>query len=353
MEIVFRQRGLLQMITRARRSREGLFSLLAMGQTPRTHAFLVRVVSQCLSEAVDTIFGEVALLVPVTEPARRQVWFAALALLQTDGRLFWFKRDQVKRDELIAVLLSASNERILKTIRPEGPPRHYLSAITKLGDSARNASTYAMLWKWMKRFPGAARTLAQRAHAGTLTDSLIYIVSALQPSSEASLRDALRAADRFEDREAFESFLRLYEPLMQRRGVEHDDVKALAMGVAPHVITDSLLKRIAFPNPVLNEPFRYANNWLELKDLGDFYQNCLRSRGWVERARGGTVQIYQLKEEGTDIVLALIREDTGWRLSEAKLVGNRALPRALRERLISMLLAQGVHTGSCADVVLN
>ena len=251
MEIFFRQRGLLKLITRARRSREDLFSLLAMGQAPRANGFLVRVVSKCLSEAVDTIFGEVALLVPVTEPARRQVWFAALALLETDGRLFWFKRDQVKRDELIAVLLSTSNERILKTIRPEGPPRHYLSAITRLGDSARNASTYAILWKWMKRFPGAARTLAQRAHAGTLTDSLIEIVSALQPSSDVSLREALRAADRFADRQAFESFRSLYEALMQRRGVEDEDIRALAMGVGPDVISDALLTRIAFPPPVL------------------------------------------------------------------------------------------------------
>jgi hypothetical protein len=113
-----------------------------MAQTPRNDKFLVRCVAQSLSEPVETIFSDLALLVAVTEPSRRQVWFAALALLETDGRL----RDQVKHDELIAVLLSASNERILKMVRSEAPPRHYLSAITRLGNSARTAQTYALLW---------------------------------------------------------------------------------------------------------------------------------------------------------------------------------------------------------------
>lgn len=352
MEVFFRQRHLMQMITRARRSREDLFSLLAMGQTPRANGFLVSVVSQCLSEAVDTIFGEVALLVPVTEPARRQVWFAALALLETDGRLFWFKRDQVKRDELIAVLLSASNERILKMVRSEAPPRHYLSAITRLGNSARTAQTYALLWTLMKRFPGAARTLAQRVHAGRMCEKTLCILSSLRPSSDAGVRNALCVADRFEDRPSFERFLALYETLKPRRGLDDEDIKSLARGVGPEAITDALFKQIAFPAPVLKEPFLYANNWISLTNLGEYYHNCLRSRVWVERARNGEVQIYQYRETGTDVVLSLIREDTVWRLSEAKLEGNRALPHALRERLDQLLSDQGVYTVSCVDVRL-
>jgi hypothetical protein len=120
--------------------------------------------------------------------------------------------------------------------------------------------------------------------------------------------------------------------------------------VAPEEITDSLLTRIAFPPPVLKEPFRYANNWIDLKALGDFFQNCLRSRGWVERARSGEVQVYQCHENGTDMVLSLVREEALWRLSEAKLVGNKVLPRALRERLDQLLKDQGVCTESCVDV---
>jgi hypothetical protein len=290
------------------------------------------------------------LLVPVTEPARRQVWFAALALLETDGRLFWFKRDQVKRDELIAVLLSASNERILKMVRSEAPPRHYLSAITRLGNSARSAQTYALLWTLMKNYPGAAKSLAQRVHAGTMCDTTLFILASLVPSSDAGVRDALRVAERFSDRPSFERWKRLYETLKQRRGLDEPDIRALARGVAPEAITNALLKEIAFPAPVLKEPFLYASNWVSLTNLAEHYQNCLRGRGWVDRARKGQVQIYQYKESATDVVLALIREDTGWRLSEAKLAGNRPLPRVLRERLAQLLSQQGIYTGSCPDV---
>jgi hypothetical protein len=352
MEIFSPQRRLLQLISHARQNRRDLFNLLSMAQTPRNDKFLVRCVAQSLSEPVETIFSDLALLVAVTEPSRRQVWFAALALLETDGRLVWFK-DQVKRDELIAVMLSASNERILKMVRSEAPPRHYLSAITRLGNSARSAQTYALLWTLMRNYPGAAKSLAQRVHAGTMCDTTLFILASLVPSSDAGVRDALRVAERFSDRPSFERWKRLYETLKQRRGLDEPDIRALARGIAPEAITNALLKQIAFPAPVLGEPFLYASNWVSLTNLAEHYQNCLRGRGWIDRARNGQIQVYELKDSATDVVLALIRDVTGWRLSEAKLAGNRPLPRMLRERLAQLLSQQGIYTGSCPDVEFN
>lgn len=353
LEVYFRKRRLLRLVNSASTSRDDFFRLLQIAQTPVRNQGLIRAVSAGLTETVEAIFGELGLLVAMTEPSRRQVWFAALALLDADSRVWWFSRDEIKRNELIVVLLSESNERILQMIRSQPPPKYYLSTITKLGETARSPRTYALLWRLMKQFPQAARTIAQRAQAGKLGDPILEIVSMLKPSSARGVCDALRAAERFCDVAQFDEFRRLYETLMQRRGLDEEDTARLARGVPPSAITDTLLERIAFAPPVLGEPFRYCRNWLEIRSTGEFFKNCLRGGDWVARARSGDVQIYRLTENGTDLVLSLIREDGRWKLGEAKLENNRIPPRALRERLCELLTEAGVSTRTCVDVAVE
>ena len=345
-----RRQTILKLLDSAVRSRQDFFSLLSMAQTPVRNTALVRTVSQDLSGVVDAIFGELSMLVPMTEPARRQVWFAAIALLSVDGRIGWFERDDIKRREFIASLLTQSDERILKLVRPEGAPRHYRSCITSFGETARAADSYAIVWMLLKRYPGIGRLIAQRAHSGRLSDGRLAILSMLRPSPEIA-REGLLAAERFADLEAFRAWLQLYQKLRQRRGVEDQDIRALAQGVKPEAVMEMLLKPLRFPEPLLGSPFRYVRDWTELERVGEYYRNCLRGRSWLNRATSGAVQIYEWRINETDVVFSLEKEEEGWRLSEAKLISNEVLPRALRMELRSLLAPYGVRTDTSRSVV--
>ena len=81
----------------------------------------------------------------------------------------------------------------------------------------------------------------------------------------------------------------------------------------------------------------------EVREAAQRYQNCLRGR-IGEIARGRSAVYEWVGTPGT--IVEVVRDDVyGWRLNEAAIRRNEAVPAAARERIQAELEALGVHVG--------
>ena len=112
--------------------------------------FLLDIVAGPLALAVKSVFGAAALIVVLTETARRQVYFAVLARLQTMDSLAALASDDAERRALVERLLLARSEDLIADAYGTCP-RGFVRLLTRLGDQARRAGLYADLFSLVAR----------------------------------------------------------------------------------------------------------------------------------------------------------------------------------------------------------
>ena len=102
-------------------------------------------IARDMKEAVDAIFGPLALIVVLTESARRQVWFAVLAKLEVEQKIAPIRDDQAARAQALTQLLTARNTDLV-TWAYGSCPTDFLSLVARAGERARKPQYPSKIW---------------------------------------------------------------------------------------------------------------------------------------------------------------------------------------------------------------
>ena len=314
---------------------------------PGNH-FLVRAVCGSLEGAVSAVFGPLALLLVMTEPRRRQVYFAVLARLKADGAFEAPGLDEAARADLLSRLVLARNEELIAQSYGSCPGG-FLRLIGRFGDCARKPEIYAGLFGLLDAHPDLAQPLLGACQTGPLTDDLIELAQVLPPHPLG-----IRAAARFEAMGEYHRLMGPYQAITGSAQLSDAHLRRIAEGEAPGNLLEGIYLDLAFPAPVLAdaELTHIADGQMLVRTAREF-SNCLA--GYVAEALNNERQFYVWRRlDAPEVVFAIDSEvPFGWHLSEAKLANNERVPRLLREELKALLEAQGVRTEGSVEKMMG
>ena len=310
--------------------------------------FLVSTVCGALEGAATAVFGQLALLLVMTEPRRRQVYFAVLAQLNADGAFEAPGLDEVARADLLSRLVLARNEDLIAQTYGSCPTG-FLRLIGRFGDCARKPEIYTGLFDLLEAHPELAQPLLGACQTGPLTDDLIELTQALPPT-----RLGVRAAARFETMGEYIRLMCPYQAITGNAQLTETHLHRIAEGEAPGNLLEGIYLDLPFPAPVLTGPkLSHIPDGQALVRTAREFSNCLA--GYVAEALKGERQYYIWRApEAPAVVFSISAEAPfGWYLSEAKLAENERLPMKLRQDLHRMLIAFGVRTKGSVEKMIN
>lgn len=310
--------------------------------------FLVSAVCGPLEGAASAVFGPLALLLVMTEPRRRQVYFAVLARLEADGAFEAPGLDEAARADLLSRLVLARNADLI-TQAYGSCPSGFLRLIGRFGDCARKPEIYTGLFGLLEAHPDLAQPLLGACQTGPLTDDLIELAQALPPTPLG-----VRAAARFEAMGEYTRLMRPYQAITGNAQLTEAHLRRIAEGEAPGNLLEGIYLDLPFPAPVLAGPeLTHIPDGQALVRTAREFSNCLA--GYVPEALKGERQYYVWRQADAPAVVFSIRAEApfGWYLSEAKLAENERLPLKLRRDLHRMLIASGVRTEGSVEKMMN
>jgi len=325
-----------------------LLDLAKLCQVVPGNGFLLRTLCGQLEGAVTAIFGPLALLLVMTEPSRRQVYFAVVARLEANGAFKAPGLDEGWRADLLTRLVISRNEDLIAYAYgncPAGFPR----LVGRLGDCARQPALYLELFGLLTVYPDLARSLLAACQGRPLTDELIKLMRELPPTPLG-----VRVAARFEAVEDYHKLMRPYQAITMSQQLTEVHMQRIAKGEAPGNLLEGLYLDLPFPAPVLNAPgFTHIVDGHALVRTSREFSNCLA--GYVAEALNNERQYYLWHQsEAPEVVFAINREGPfGWYLSEAKLVDNARLPRKLRQKLNDKLGGHGIRTDASVEMMME
>lgn len=316
-----------------------ILDLAKLCQVMPGNGFLLRTVCGQMEEAVSAAFGALGMLLVMTEPSRRQVYFAVLARLETEGAFEKSGLTDTARAELLTQMMMASNEDLMSYAYGTCPPG-FVRLVARFGECARKPEMYAMLFEILNANPELAKPILAACQGQSLSDDLILLMSEL-PATPLGVRVAARIG-------ALEEYQELMLPYRLLTGSEQlteAHMHRIAGGEAPGNILKGLYLERAFPEPVLNIPgVTHISDGQTLVRKGREFGNCVGD--YVAEALNNERQFYiWRKPDMPDVVFAIDSEAPfGWFLSESRLAKNEWLQWELREELHALLEGQGVRT---------
>lgn len=310
--------------------------------------FLVRAVCGSLEGAVSNIFGPLALLLVMTEPRRRQVYFAVMARLQADGAFEAPGLDDTARADLLSRLVLARNEDLIAQAYGSCPAG-FLRLIGRFGDRARKPEIYTGLFGLLDAHPCLAQPLLAASNTVPLTDDLIELAQALPPTPLG-----VRAAARFEAMGEYRRLMGPYQVITGSARLSDAHLMRIAEGEAPGNLLEGIYLDFPFPAPVLTGPeLTHIPDGQTLVRTARKFSNCLAD--YVAEALNNDRQFYVWHRPDAPAVVFAIDSEApfGWHLSEAKLADNERVPRPLREELKALLAKQGVRTEGSVEKMMR
>jgi len=308
--------------------------------------FLLSAVAGQMAGAVSALFGPLALILLLTEPARRQVYFAVLAAMLEGGRLEGLTaRD---RAELITRLMTARNAELI-TDAFGSCPSGLLRLLSRLGDGARAPRYYRDLHALLTGAPDLAAPILAVTQGQALGEELLRLILLL-PRTPLGVRVAVR----FVEEEDYTRFLRPYRAVTGLERISEPHMERIAAGEAPGTLLEGLYLELPFPPPALGAPgLTHLGDGRALVRAAREFSNCLA--GYVAEALRGERQYYVWREEGeADVVLSISNEGPfGWYLSECRLAGNERVPIGRRKALHRLLEPLGVRTGGSVEKLMG
>lgn len=302
--------------------------------------FLVRTICQSLESAAFAVFGPLTLLLVMTEPRRRQVYFAVLARLEMDGAFEGPGFTEAARADLLSRLVLSRNEDLIAQTYGSCPSG-FLRLIGRFGDRARWPKIYTALFGLLDAHPDLARPLLAHSKTGELTNELIELSQVLPPTALG-----VRIAGRFDTPDEYQRFMRPYQAITGLTELSEPHMWRIAEGEAPSNLLERMYLDLPFPAPVLADPaLTHIANGQALVRTARKFSNCLASQ--VAEALKGARQFFVWRTPNKEpaVVFAINNEvPFGWFLAEAKLAGNERVPRPRREELMALLAAQGIRT---------
>lgn len=306
--------------------------------------FLLTSVARDLTMTVRRIFGPLALILVMTEPQRRQVYFAALARLKLEGRIRELERNKGERLSLIENLFLQSNEELITRIYgacPEG----FLRLVTRLGDHARSPEFYNDLFKLLADSPLLAKPILAATQKDGLSEGLLKLLIELPKTPQA-----IDLASRFGEIGAYRRFMEPYRLLTGEESLREDHATRICAAESPSRLIERLYLERPFAPPVICAPhIRYVRNGLELSQIAKEFNNCMRN--FVAEALKGEQQFFIWEKPGAAAVAFSIAADApfGWHLLEEKLAKNEDVPADLQEELHDVLKRCGIRTNGSIE----
>ena len=310
--------------------------------------FLVSAVCGALEGAATAVFGPLALLLVMTEPRRRQVYFAVLARLEADGAFEAPGLDEAARADLLSRLVLARNADLI-TQAYGACPSGFLRLIGRFGDCARKPQIYTGLFGLLEAHPDLAQPLLGACQTGPLTDDLIELAQVLPPTPLG-----VRAATRFEAIDEYRRLMRSYQAITGNAQLSEAHLQRIADGEAPGNLLEGIYLDLPFPDPVLTGPgLTHLPDGKALVRTAHEFSNCLAD--YVAEGLKGERQFYIWHQADAPTVVFSISAEApfGWYLSEARLANNKRLPQSQREDLFQMLIASQVRTEGSVEKLMN
>ncbi|HEY0651307.1 hypothetical protein [Phenylobacterium sp.] len=230
--------------------------------------------------------------------------------------------------------------RVAIRLAVEAPPAGLERLLGRAGEIAWDVDAYRALIRLLER---AAPAKVLR-HAETVDAALVRRLAGLPDAMAPAARLAAALSP-----EGVEVLREAYQALALRDGQAAADVAATGWGRA--ATTKALFERVRddlTPEPMApphpgTARLRPLASKAALKDASRRYRNCLTDRG-SDAATGWAAFYEWLGQPGA--IVAITRDHVfGWRMDEARVARNAAVPEALREEIISELALMGVHVG--------
>ncbi len=230
-------------------------------------------------------------------------------------------------------------KRAIRLAAPKAPPG-LARALDRIGEAAWSAQDYRRLIDRLAH-PQAAKVLR---HAAAITPAAIQALSLLpEPLLVAGsgglgltvdqarlLNEALAALQAGRGEDAAHR--------AARRWAEAPTTDSLF-----NIVRDELVPEIPAPPLAGTARLRPLSTKADMRDAAGRYQNCLR--GEIRHAVDGMSVYFEWTEPPGAIVEVYRDRLYGWRLSEARLAENAAVPEPLRSAICDELRAMGVHLG--------
>lgn len=238
-------------------------------------------------------------------------------------------------ERLLAVRLRHAIRLVVET-----PPAGLERLLGRAGEVAWDADAYRALIRLLER-PAPAKVLR---HAEAVDACLVRRLAGLPEAMTSAARLAAELSP-----EGVVVLREAYDALALRDG--QSAAEAAAAGWARAANAKALFEKVRddlTPEPMApphpgTERLRPLATKAAMKDASRRYRNCLKDRG-SDAATGWSAFYEWLGQPGA--VVGITRDHVfGWRLDEARIARNAAVPEALREEIISELALMGVHVG--------
>lgn len=316
-----------------------MLDLAKLCQVVPGNRFLLRTVCEQMGEAVSAAFGALGMLLVMTEPGRRQVYFAVLARLETDGVFAEPGLTEAARAELLTQMVTAGNEALIRYAYGSCPPG-FVRLVARFGECARKPEMYVTLFEILTANPELAKPLLAACQDRAVSDDLILLMRELPPTPLG-----VRVAVRIRAAEEYREFMRTYRVVAGAERLTEAHMQRIANGEAPGTLLKGLYLERAFPKPVLAIPgVNHIPDGATLIRTAHEFGNCMSN--FVAEALNNVRQFYTWRKPGApEVVFAIDSEAPfGWYLSESRLAENAMLPRELAKELDAMLEGHGVRT---------
>jgi len=326
-----------------------LFELAQFSQTVPGNEYLMDAVCGDLKAVVDAALGPLALLVALTEPRRRQVYFAVIARLADERRVNGHDFDTSERAALLEHLMLSKNKDLIEQAYGHCPDK-FLPLITSLGERARSAQFYNNLFTLLTAKPQLGTHILMRCRNDELTDDLIDLLVWL-PDTPLAVTVAMR----FELVTNYEGFMIAYRAITRLQDLSLQHMERIADGTAPEALLKELYYSLPFADPIITaDEVSHIKDGNEMVRIAKEFENCLERH--ISRALENRQQFYVWRRHNApSIVFAITREEPfGWYLGEASLAENDDLSLELWMELDALVQAYGIRTtGSIKDEALN
>lgn len=325
-----------------------LFDLAKHCQVAPGNDFLLGTLCGRLEWAAKTAFGRLALLLVMTEPRRRQVYFAVLARLEADGVLQASSYNDAARADLLSHLITGRNADIISNVYGSCPPG-FLRLISHFGECAQQQELYIGLFELLKVHPDLAQPLLATCQGEPLPGDMVKLMQKLPATALG-----VRVAARFVTRRAYNQFMEPYKNITGFERLSETHMLRIAGGEAPGKLLKELYLALPFPTPVLSAPgLVHIPDGLALLRTAQQYSNCLADH--VGAALNGTRQFYIWRQSGEpDVVFAIDSEvPFAWYLSEHRLADNEKLPRYLRKALFDLVAGYRIRTSRSVESLMR
>ena len=325
-----------------------LFDLAKHCQVVPGNDFLLGTLCGHLEWAAKTAFGRLALLLVMTEPRRRQVYFAVLARLEADGVLQASSYNEAARADLLSRLITGRNADIISNVYGSCPPG-FLRLISNFGECAQQKELYISLFELLKVHPDLAQPLLATSQGEPLPVDIVKMMLKLPATALG-----VRVAARFGTRRAYNQFMEPYKNITGFERLSETHMLRIADGEAPGKLLKGLYLALPFPTPVLSAPgLIHIPDGLALVRAAQRYSNCFADH--LGAALNGARQFYIWRQSGEpDVMFAIDSEAPfSWYLSEHRLADNEMLPRYLRKALFDLVAGYRIRTSRSIESLME